>query len=162
MQSNSSKLIDETNDRPVDVEEDDFVPIRVEDESDEEGGLQLANIPVASDTIQGKRDRTEADDLSAAIDIDSGEDAPPPKRLRSVAAEGESEEDDEEDDKKKMAMDVSYEGFAIYGRVLCLVVKRRGETRTSQSSSASKTAAGGQANMDNFLMSTQVPVGEEE
>ena len=32
----------------------------------------------------------------------------------------------QEDEKKKMALDLSYDGFAIYGKVLCLVVKRRG------------------------------------
>lgn len=31
----------------------------------------------------------------------------------------------EEDDKKKLALNLSYDGFSIYGKILCLVVKRR-------------------------------------
>lgn len=63
------------------------------------------------------------------------------------------------DDKKKMAMDISYEGFAIYGRVLCLVVKRRGGGIKSTASNRSQTATqlGGQAMMENWITSTQMP-----
>ena len=35
-------------------------------------------------------------------------------------------EDESQDDKKKLGLNTSYEGFSIYGRILCLVVKRRG------------------------------------
>lgn len=31
------------------------------------------------------------------------------------------------DDKKKLALNTSYDGFSIYGRTLCLVVKRKGK-----------------------------------
>lgn len=69
-----------------------------------------------------------------------------------------------EDDKKKMAMDISYEGFAIYGRVLCLVVKRRGSGRGAQAaaSNSSQTTSqlGNQAVMDNWITSTQMPAAE--
>jgi len=33
----------------------------------------------------------------------------------------------EEEDKKKLALSTSYDGFSIYGRILCLVVKRKGK-----------------------------------
>ncbi|KXX83109.1 hypothetical protein MMYC01_200336 [Madurella mycetomatis] len=86
---------------------------------------------------------------------------PPPKRRRErEAAAGETEE---RDDKKKMAMDISYEGFAIYGRVLCLVVKRRdggsrGGSSAVPSSDKSQTGRpGGQAMMENWITSTQLP-----
>ncbi|KAM0329400.1 hypothetical protein ACHAQA_004707 [Verticillium albo-atrum] len=70
-----------------------------------------------------------------------------------------------DDDKKKMAMDVSFEGFAIYGRVLCLVVKRRdtparaaGRAAARDSAATSSAAApGGQAMMENWISSTQMP-----
>lgn len=66
------------------------------------------------------------------------------------------------DDKKKMAMDISYEGFAIYGRVLCLVVKPRGGAIRSTTSTRSQTATqlGGQAMMENWITSTQMPPTE--
>lgn len=78
-----------------------------------------------------------------------------------------------DDDKKKLAMDISYEGFSIYGRVLCLVVKRRegstggggigatgargGKGKGVASASQSSRAPGGQATMANWIASTQVP-----
>ncbi|KAG7140840.1 hypothetical protein HYQ45_002557 [Verticillium longisporum] len=77
---------------------------------------------------------------------------------------GHEHHDDDGDDKKKMAMDVSFEGFAIHGRVLCLVVKRRDTRRAPASSgrSAASAAPGaaapaGQAVMENWISSTQMP-----
>jgi len=71
------------------------------------------------------------------------------------------------EDKKKMAMDISYEGFAIYGRVLCLVVKRRGTgQKTAQPGASNKSLAegssqiGNQAVMENWIKSTQMPAAE--
>jgi hypothetical protein len=100
---------------------------------------------------------------------------PPAKRRRAAAAA------DEDDDKKKLAMDISYEGFSIYGRVLCLVVKRRDGSgadlagRGGNASSAAAGAAGGggsnaakpggrgrgQTMMENFIISTQIPAGTD-
>jgi hypothetical protein len=99
---------------------------------------------------------------------------PPAKRQRAAVAAGE----DEEDDKKKLAMDISYEGFSIYGRVLCLVVKRRdssGADMAGRSGSASTAVTGGsgstaaktggrgrgQTMMENFIISTQIPAGTD-
>ncbi|GAB1309996.1 hypothetical protein MFIFM68171_00206 [Madurella fahalii] len=100
-------------------------------------------------------DDGDSDESDAAIG------RPPPKRRREKeAAAGETEE---RDDKKKMAMDISYEGFAIYGRVLCLVVKRRdggskGGSSAVPSSDKSQTGRpGGQAMMENWITSTQLP-----
>lgn len=98
----------------------------------------------------------------------------PPKRARAGGGEKEGEK------KKKVALDVSYEGFAIYGRVLCLVVKRRGNAPLSGARSAAAAASaassgsgkapaasstlrrgvaaggGGQARMENWIASTQI------
>ncbi|KAI0099246.1 hypothetical protein GGR51DRAFT_576360 [Nemania sp. FL0031] len=99
---------------------------------------------------------------------------PPAKRLRPVVAAGEGDEDD----KKKLAMDISYEGFSIYGRVLCLVVKRRDGSNADPSergANASTSAAGGSGNnrakaggrgrgqnmMEDFIISTQIPAGAD-
>jgi hypothetical protein len=89
---------------------------------------------------------------------------PPPKRLKDTAS---SESHNKGDEKKKMAMDVSYEGFAIYGRVLCLVIRRRsgapqqrgGNSKANDIPASAKPA--GQAKMENWISSTQIPVGED-
>ncbi|OAA68829.1 hypothetical protein ISF_03204 [Cordyceps fumosorosea ARSEF 2679] len=166
MQSNASKLISETNDQPVDVDAADFAPIRIEEESGEEENFDLSAIPTADTQNRTKRDRDVIADGSgvgdsnadgAAIELDSdGEEEPPSKRIREAL--GPDSDDDTEEDKKKMAMDVSYEGFAIYGRVLCLVVKRRdGGAKTNQSTSTGSSATSGQAKMENWITSTQMP-----
>ncbi|KAI5859569.1 hypothetical protein GGS23DRAFT_600270 [Durotheca rogersii] len=133
-------------------------------------------VEVVSDS-QG--DSEGADDSGLFVQQQSPEDdpstrPPPAKRRRAVAASGEdgnSEESD--DDKKKLAMDISYEGFSIYGRVLCLVVKRReaagpqpagrgGRLGTPATSGSHATKpGGGQAMMESFIISTQVPAGAE-
>jgi hypothetical protein len=94
---------------------------------------------------------------------------PPPKRRReSAEPDGGTEQ---RDDKKKMAMDISYEGFAIYGRVLCLVVKRRdgggkgGSTAGPSGGKSQSDRLGGQAVMENWITSTQLPepaIGEAD
>jgi hypothetical protein len=170
--SNTNKLIGETNEDPVDVETYDGGAIIRQEESDEEG---LADIPVATASVdhgpKRRRNGHDGDDkfdspddgTASAIEIGSDTDQPPPKRLR--AADGSGSDDEAEDDKKKMAMDMSYEGFAIYGRVLCLVVRKKDHRNpTSASKAASHTAGSrpaGQASMENWITSTQIPVGEE-
>lgn len=66
-----------------------------------------------------------------------------------------------------MAVDISYEGFAIYGRVLCLVIKRRGPRALASSGGSGRPLTGrpgGQAVMENWITSTQLPEagGEDE
>ncbi|EON62426.1 hypothetical protein W97_01648 [Coniosporium apollinis CBS 100218] len=96
---------------------------------------------------RGKRRReTAADDLFVHSSGSDDEDAfqtqrtPASKRRRRrggpvAGADPTSEDGDEEtnsdpgkdhNDKKKLAMKTSYDGFSIYGRILCLVVKRKG------------------------------------
>ena len=87
-------------------------------------------------------------------------DAPPSKRRKDKAFNADMTNQDD-DKKKKLAMDISYEGFAIYGRVLCLVVKRRavmGGLAAAPLGSKSQTGQpGGQAMMENWITSTQLP-----
>lgn len=169
MQSNSTRLIGETDLMPVDVEA--ATPVPSEQDSDDEGP-RLADVPLAEPGARRKRPRNGAnsvedaecnddDDAASAIEIDSDADEPAPKRPRGVP--GPDGQDDDEDDKKKLAMDVSYEGFAIYGRVLCLVVKKRqGKAQTAKGDArGAKSAGQGQARMENWISSSQVPVGEE-
>ncbi|KJZ77342.1 hypothetical protein HIM_03066 [Hirsutella minnesotensis 3608] len=172
IKSNSTRLIGETDHVPVDVEAVADVPLVREADSDEED-VRLADIPVAGPRNRPKRQRhvsvdddddydggVEGDGEASAIEIDSDAEEPASKRLRG---EGGLDGDDAEgDEKKKLAMDVSYEGFAIYGRVLCLVVKRRGDRAQARSGAAgAKTVGQGQARMENWITSTQIPVGED-
>ncbi|KAG6032597.1 hypothetical protein E4U40_006087 [Claviceps sp. LM458 group G5] len=163
MQSNSTKLIDETNHVPVDVDgEQEIAAILREEDSDDDGGNErLSEIPVARPkrrrgTTTSDHHTEESGGSDNAIDLDSDTERPATKRARIPSALGEDASEGEEDDKKKLAMDVSYEGFAIYGRVLCLVVRRR-ENKTQRL----RQDAEGQANMDNWITSTQIPVGED-
>ena len=70
----------------------------------------------------------------------------------------EAENDDEEDDeKKKLGFQTSYSGFAIYGRILCLIVKRK----TGGVSKGREMPGGaGQAMMEEWI-GTQVAREEE-
>ncbi|KAI1068136.1 hypothetical protein LB507_004569 [Fusarium sp. FIESC RH6] len=167
LESNSFKLIGETDSVPVDVDDEFRAPVLQEDDEDE---VRLSDIPVAETTTRrSKRQRGTADpdqddseafeddETASAIEIDSDTEAPPHKRPRAKEDDGL----DTTDDKKKLAMDVSYEGFAIYGLVLCLVVKKRASAAASNSGGVAKGRPEGQAMMENWISSTQVPVGED-
>ncbi|PVH84047.1 hypothetical protein DL98DRAFT_454131 [Cadophora sp. DSE1049] len=147
IQSNSAKLTGDTGDAPIEVEDEPVIP---REESDEE--LNLQDLPEADDVQseyglfvpegRSKRPRT----TTATSQSSSPGFEPLPKRRRDDPPGEES------DDKKKMAMDTTYDGFSIYGRVLCLVVKRR-----DKKGKAPTSLAGGQATMENWISSTQMP-----
>ncbi|KAH0597778.1 hypothetical protein MHUMG1_04150 [Metarhizium humberi] len=169
MQSNSTKLIGETNIVPVDLDGGDEVPGLREEDGDDGDDVRLSDIPVASAQKRSKRHKdndnsnatTQNSHVEAegqdAIEIDSDADEPASKRTRFPDG---PDEDEDEDDKKKLTMDVSYEGFAIYGRVLCLVVRRR-ENKTPRPRQDGTNKPEGQASMENWITSTQIPVGED-
>ncbi|CAM1504500.1 Fc.00g020910.m01.CDS01 [Cosmosporella sp. VM-42] len=171
MESNSTRLISETDDVPVDVDADGSEPVLREEDEDDVG---LADIPLVNTIRRSKRQRqrsdqddgfslSEDDETGSPIEIDSDTEAPPHKRQRGRLG-SDDEAQDGNDDKKKLAMDVSYDGFAIYGRVLCLVVKKRETSKGRQPGNAAAGSAGkpeGQAMMENWITSTQIPVGEE-
>ena len=62
--------------------------------------------------------------------------------------------EEEADDKKKLAMQTTYDGFSIYGRVLCLVIKRKDKKGKNP------IVNGGQAMMEDWISSTQMPPEE--
>lgn len=134
-------------------------------EGSDNGGIEVIESDLSAD---GSDDNGAG---SAGSDSESWTNDQPPSKRRK---EGEVGRDSAaRDDKKKLAMDISYEGFAIYGRVLCLVVKRRGtgggsgsggRSGTSVSSLANKSQTGppaGQAMMENWITSTQMPTAAE-
>lgn len=63
-----------------------------------------------------------------------------------------------EDDEKKLGFNTSYDGFSIYERILCLIVKRR--SPAVQEVSAKATS--GQAMMEEWIESTQTLQEDED
>jgi hypothetical protein len=166
-----------TNDTAIEVDEglsvETDVRILREDTDDDMAGLR--DIPTAeaidvekaaSQRRRPKRRRVTGSDEDEDVDslfvdhddVDELEDdtqsaGDVAKSSRAIA----TGEEEHEDDKKKMVMNTSYDGFAIYGRVLCLVVKKR-ETRKGRQGAGS----GGQAMMEEWITSTQMPVVADE
>lgn len=105
------------------------------------------------------------DDLFVGDDDSEGSAAAPPPAKRRKDAAKTAEHEAQRDDKKKLAMDIRYEGFSIYGRVLCLVVKKRDgpsagknvPAKTGRRTGQSAAPGGGQAVMENWITSTQMP-----
>ncbi|CAI6335720.1 unnamed protein product [Periconia digitata] len=177
IQSNSGKLTgwltSGSSEQPVMVDENTTESITIREEEDD-GIVKLADIPEKDDSAeQGsgseKRKRRRGDNRENPItEIEDSDDsfqlevAPSKKRSKSANREvdqelndGESEGDGE---KKKLALNTSYEGFSIYGRVLCLVVKRK--NRQQQKSTGNRPASSEQM-MENWV-STQAAIDHEE
>ena len=164
LKSNSSKLTGWLNDpdTAIDVDaEERAPPILLEDDDDV---VELKDIPEANP--RGKRKITtkdgNEDDDDALFVSSSDEDffqtqrARSPKRRKRKAAQEKPSEPEVEtreanDDKKKLAMNTSYDGFTIYGRILCLVVKRKGKKAAA---SAAQPMLGGSQMMEQWV-STQ-------
>ncbi|KAJ1324361.1 hypothetical protein MN608_10423 [Microdochium nivale] len=124
---------------------------------------------VSDDQEDGQQDDDdEEEDLFVSSPGSEGRDSmgPPPakKRQKDGGLGGAALDGAEDNKKKKLAMDISYEGFSIYGRVLCLVVKRRetaGAFGGARALGAKAAPGTGQSMMENFIVSTQVPAGQE-
>jgi len=158
MQSNSAKMTG-TREEPMDVDIDagaaTDVVVRQESQDEESMGLGLGDIPPTVTLGEEKREKlfvsdSEDADASDASDEDGGfqTQKAPPKRPQLTSTL--SEPTDSKDDKKKMGLRTTYDGFRIYGRILCLVVKRKGLVRGKV-----LEGGGGQAMMETFI-STQV------
>jgi hypothetical protein len=151
--SNSNKLTGDTSETAIQVEDAPVIP----PEESEEDEVELANLPSADEEdslfVEGegprrsKRSRRAAD-IEASPDSSSGNKSPMERNVENL---------EEPDEKKKMGMDTTYEGFAIYGRVLCLVVKRRDKKGKGPVSNG-----GGKAMMEDWITSTQMPPPEDE
>lgn len=112
------------SENPIDLDEDARAPPFLQEDDDV---VDLSRIPEAPATA------TE----DGALFVSSGEEdafepAPLASRKRKrLSGRGKAAEDEDSesrgDDKKKLALDTSYDGFSIYGRTLCLVVKRKGK-----------------------------------
>ncbi|KHJ31323.1 hypothetical protein EV44_g5616 [Erysiphe necator] len=141
----------------------DIPSINIENEECNGSNLCLHELPEAS-----KNDWTSSLDQSA-VDLGQQEKR---KRTRDARSLGSSSSDvessckkpknqdssgsEEELEDKKMEIRTTYEGFTIYGRVLCLIVKRRDGSGKASSEPI------GQATMENWISSTQLPLENEE
>ncbi|KAK3080851.1 hypothetical protein LTS18_012529 [Coniosporium uncinatum] len=175
LKSNSVKLTGwlttGTVENPMEVGEDEAaVAVRSEDV---EEPINLDDIPEAGggldddeegdavrSTSRAKRRRKDSEEELFVNDASPSEDEGfqtqhTPAKARKKRKGGRTEAPEEDaaagDDKKKMAMNTVYDGFSIYGRILCLVVKRRGGRATT---SGAMPAGSGQQMMEQWV-STQ-------
>lgn len=132
----------------------DAEPVTIREESDDEAGPSLQDYPEATAQTSGattrengKKTITINEDISDDEGFQTQRD-PAAKKQKQVEVDDETAEG--EDDKKKLGMKTAYDGFAIYGRILCLVVKRKG-ARAQPSGLADKN---GQMMLENWV-STQ-------
>lgn len=122
LKSNSAKLTGwlttGTTEKPIDVDAEDVtIP------GEEEEGVDLLAIPEAPAVDGDMRDDAlfvHSSDSDDDLFETGGRDISR-RRKKGGEAEGGGS-----DDKKKLGLQTRYEGFAIYGRILCILVKRRG------------------------------------
>lgn len=148
-----------TRDAPVEVGEGP--PGLITEESEESEGVRMADLPSAAEGEADERATLAKEESQEGLfvsgDSDEGNvDAQktPSATNKSKGSVGE-EQDGGEDDKKKLGMDTTYDGFSIYGRILCLVVKRRGIAKGKE-----MAGGAGQAMMEEWITSTQMGEGQ--
>ncbi|KAF2738458.1 hypothetical protein EJ04DRAFT_486354 [Polyplosphaeria fusca] len=142
LQSNSGKLTGwltaGTSDHPVVVNEGSTETIVLREE-DEDQVVDMSDIPEIGRPNSNRQIRggvignaSDSDDSLHSDAGDSTRGAKGQKDRRGGTHSGQDE--DTQDDKDKLGLNTTYDGFSIYGRILCLVVKRKG----------SRTASGGE------------------
>lgn len=143
IQSNSGKLTGwltaGTSEQPVIINEDAVEPIVIREEEDDDA-VNLADIPEKENKAQratrAQRSRNPPGHITSGGSSDSGASdlfVPEPNTKQSktthhpmnIDQDGDNEES-QDNDNKKLRLNTSYDGFSIYGRILCLVVKRKG------------------------------------
>jgi hypothetical protein len=124
IQSNSSKLTSwlttGTSDNPETINEGSTEPIVLQEEDENE--INLLDVPEAmpsSSTVNARRD------VDGIISATSDPGCSLIESDRQGSTQETDREDDRRDDKKKLSLNTLYDGFSIYGRILCLVVKRK-------------------------------------
>lgn len=124
--SNSNKL--------TGLPDRESVRLEVRRESPDESGNTLFDIPAVSTapTILISDDANSSRKRKSPAPSDDGD--LPRKRQKTpiiTIPDGDADspfevaEQEDDDDKKKLSLQTSYEGFNIYSRILCIVVKRR-------------------------------------
>ena len=144
-----------TEDAPVEIA--DAVPDLVREESDE---VKLADLPAADEEEEGHRQAAmsmeeSGEGLFVCDGDEDEEDVVMGKDDQDVTMGGDG---GGEDDKKKLSLNTTYDGFSIYGRILCLVVKRKGTVKGKEVAVGS--AESGKAMMEEWISSTQMAEGQ--
>lgn len=148
-----------TRDVPMEVGDEDDMP-SVREESQDNTDIALADIPAAGDGPSDIVPRSPRPDEGGSLFL-SDESASETETGQSRRNRGIKEESthpapaEGEDDKKKLALNTTYDGFSIYGRILCLVVKRKGMARGKE-----LAGGAGQAMMEDWISSTQAAEGQ--
>ena len=149
-----------TKDVPMEVGDEENAPM-VRQESQEDTDISLADIPPAGDGPADDGSRGSQREGGDPQFVSDGSEDDEPATAREGRAKAVKEESvqvgaaDSDDDKKKMGLNTTYDGFTIYGRILCLVVKRRGTARGKE-----MAGGAGQAMMEEWISSTQVGEGQ--
>lgn len=149
-----------TQDGPVLVEEGVDEPL-IRQESQDGTDNTLRDIPAVGNSTSVEDDRSPAREGDDPLFVSEGSDDEAPQIQKQPNPRKVKEESvqlgpkDGEDDKKKMALNTTYDGFTIYGRILCLVVKRRGTARGKE-----LVGGAGQAMMEEWIASTQAAEGQ--
>ena len=143
-----------TRDAPVEIA--DAAPGLVREESDE---VRLADLPAAGEEEGYGRAGVSKEESGEGLFVSDGDED-------EEVSTGEGVDKDitmgggegGEDDKKKLSLNTTYDGFSIYGRILCLVVKRKGTVKGKEAAVGS--AGSGQAMMEEWISSTQMAEGQ--
>ena len=141
--------------------EDDEKPPEILQESDDDV-IELKDIPEAGTGSKRRAPNIEATNDDSLFVSSSDEETfqtqrdHTSKRRKKPSRQGKTpdhanEAEEGGDDKKKLAMNTSYDGFSIYGRILCLVVKRKGKKAAQNNAAA---PVGGSQMMEQWV-STQ-------
>lgn len=140
-----------TRDMPVEVDQADEIEIIREEIS--ETRPKLLDIPLANysgEPLEPGSVRAEGLFLSDGSDEEESQESRSARRQPHKQGLEPMDFDGGEDDKKKLKLYTTYDGFSIYGRILCLVVKRRGLVRGKE-----PVRGTGQAMMEEWITSTQ-------
>ncbi|KAL2038267.1 hypothetical protein N7G274_008916 [Stereocaulon virgatum] len=142
-----------TRDAPVEVGEDPL-GLRRED-SDEIQGVRLADLPAAGQDGDGTTPKLPKEESGERLFVSDGSEDEGSVMNGKEMDTAMADAGDEGDDKKKLALNTTYDGFNIYGRILCLVVKRKGTSKGKEVAGGS-----GQAMMEEWISSTQMGQGQ--
>jgi len=176
IQSTGNKLTGWLNnannsENPITLEDDGEVPAGLREEVEDEPGLKDLHLTDGeSDAAKRKADDGEEEEDNEALFVSSDDEltfqtqrAAPPKRHKGTRRQaktrgsnddfepgsGNEAADADDDDKKKLGLKTTYDGFSIYGRILCLIVKRKGKK-------VAPGSVGGGSQMMEEWVSTQV------
>ena len=144
-----------TRDAPVEIA--DAAPGLVREESDE---VRLADLPAVDEEEGHGQAAVSKEESGEGLFVSDGdedeEDVSTGKEMDRDITMGGGE--GVEDDKKKLSLNTTYDGFSIYGRILCLVVKRKATVKGKEAVVGS--AGSGQAMMEEWISSTQMAEGQ--